>query len=463
MNRLILFPALCLSCIGAKGDNNKFEKPNILIILADDAGYGDFGFMGCKDTKTPNLDLLASDGRFFTDAHVAATVSSPSRAMLMTGRYGQRFGYEGNTSARGHGLPEDEQILPELLKQYGYSTACIGKWHLGDLPSQHPNKQGYDEFYGLIGGSRNYYYNSEKDDNPKNLHRHYQHNGTPQVFDGYITDELTQRAKQIIRESEHPFMMYLSYTAPHSPNQGKKEDMELFEDAPRQTYAAMLYALDRGVGEVVEELKRIGKYDNTIIFFLSDNGGASNGPVNTPLKGFKGNKFEGGHRVPFIVTWGAKLKSDEPFEGLTSSLDIFATVVDAVNIPKRALHKPIDGTSLLPYILDGKSGEPHKDLYWKKLDTRAHRYGDYKVIVAIGIDTVLYNLSTDIDEMVDLSEKEPAKLKQMLRRLDSWLKKKCIEPLWKERTPKQVANGLHKRLMKNEIKVSNDVWKTNGK
>lgn len=456
-NRCIFVPIFCLSCFVVKADEEKLERPNILIILADDAGYGDFGFMGCKDTRTPNIDKLAGDGRFFTDAHVAATVSSPSRAMLMTGRYGQRFGYECNTG-RGEGLPADEQILAALLKRYGYRTACIGKWHLGDLDFQHPNSKGFDEFYGLIGGSRSYYYDPAKSDRANNWSR-YEHNGAGLAFEGYFTDELTRRAVDYIEADDAaPFMMYLSYTAPHSPNQALDSDRAHFKGEPRDVYSAMLYALDRGVGELVESLKRSDKYDNTLIFFLSDNGGATtNNSSNTPLKGFKGNKFEGGHRTPFVVTLGTRFKDSEPFEGLTSSLDIFATVVDAVGIDTEDLHKSLDGVSLLPYIYGDKSGEPHKELYWRKMDSRAHRYGDYKVITTQGVDTVLYDLSTDLDEMKDLSDMEPAKLKQMLKRLDSWEERYCIDPLWIEDGWAPVTNDFHRRLMRNEIKTQSDL------
>ena len=437
------------------------NRPNILIILADDAGYADFGFMGAIDVKTPNIDKLASQGRFFTDAHVAATVSSPSRAMLMTGRYGQRFGYECNVSNIGEGLPVEEEILPALLKRNGYRTACIGKWHLGTLPEQHPNKKGFDTFYGLIGGSRPYFYNENTCDRD-GVQTQYQHNGKPLSFDGYFTDELTKRAKQVIAANNKPFMMYLSYTAPHSPNQATKKDLARFEGQPRQVYAAMMYALDRGVGEVVSELKRTGKYDNTLIFFLSDNGGSTtNNSSNLPLKGFKGNKFEGGQRVPFLVSWGNRFKGGQPFTGLTSSLDIFATVVDIIGIPKDQLHKPLDGVSLYPFLTGKKNGNPHDNLFWRKMDTRAVRSGDYKLIITRGVDSVMYNLNQGIDERKNIIRKEPQKAKALMRLLADWEKSCCISPHWIENGWQDITNGYHRRLMKNEIMTSSDLKKKN--
>ena len=287
----------------------------------------------------------------------------------------------------------------------------------------------------------------------------YQHNGTPVSFEGYFTDELTKRAKEVIaEESDQPFMLYLSYTAPHSPNQGAKEDLKRFEGNPRQTYAAMLYGLDRGVGEVLDLLEEKGEMENTLIFFMSDNGGATtNHSSNLPLKGFKGNKFEGGQRVPMIVAWGDRLQNKESFDGLTSSLDVFATVVDAADIKKKDLHKPIDGVSLLPYLMKGKKGNPHKTLFWRKMDSRAIRSGDYKLIITQGVDTVLYNIKDQLDETENILHQEPAKARKLMKQLARWEKDCCVEPTWIEEGWGPITNGIHKRLMHNEIKTADDM------
>ena len=438
--------------------NAQIKHPNILIILADDAGYADFGFMGSKEIETPHIDQLASEGRIFTDAHVAATVSSPSRAMLLTGRYGQRFGYECNIQ-RKDGLPEDEEILPALLKRHQYRTACIGKWHLGTHPFQHPNTKGFETFYGLIGGSRAYFYDSNGADKD-GRDTQYQQNGKPIPFEGYFTDELSRRAIQVIHESETPFMMYLSYTAPHSPNQATESDLQRFQGHPRQKLAAMMYGLDRGVGEIVNELKQTGKFDNTIIFFLSDNGGSTtNQSSNLPLKGFKGNKFEGGHRVPFFIVWGNRFKNNKPFTGVTSSLDIYATLTDILQIKKDELNKPIDGVSLLPYLAGKANGNPHETLFWRKMDSRAVRKGDYKLIMTQGVDTVLYNLRDGINEMENRIKQEPQKAAELIKLLAKWEQEVCIEPKWQEDEWRKITNGYHKRLMNNEIKTANDLRK----
>ena len=217
----------------SSGQEEEAQRPNILILLADDAGYADFGFMGATDIQTPNIDRLAAEGCIFTDAHVAATVSSPSRSMMLTGRYGQRYGYECNLDKPGDGLPDDEELLPALLKRYDYRTGCIGKWHLGSEPSQRPNAKGFDTFYGLLAGHRSYFYDPETSDKDGNLQQ-YQYNGRKLSFDGYFTDELASKAQQFVTESEQPFMLYMSFTAPHSPNEATEEDLARFEGQPRQ-------------------------------------------------------------------------------------------------------------------------------------------------------------------------------------------------------------------------------------
>lgn len=220
----------------------------------------------------------------------------------------------------------------------------------------------------------------------------------------------------------------------------------------------MMYALDRGVGKIVDELKAAGKFDNTIIFFLSDNGGSTtNQSSDLPLKGFKGNKFEGGQRVPFFVVWGDRFKRDQRFTRLTSSLDIFATVVDALDIPEEGLHKPIDGVSLLPYLSGEKSGNPHEALFWRKMDTRAIRSGSYKLIITRGVDSVLYNMDQDVEEMHDLLSSEPEKARELMEQLSEWEQACCKDPLWIEEGWAEITNGLHERLMKNKIRTAQDL------
>ena len=444
--------------IAEAADNKTTDKnPNILVILIDDAGYNDFGFMGSKEMQTPNIDALSDEGIVFTDAHVAATVSSPSRACLITGRYGHRFGYECNLSNRNNGLPLTEETIADVFKANGYRTAAIGKWHLGSKDELHPNRRGFDLFYGMKAGGRDYFYDEKKSDRPGD-ERNLLLNDRQVKFDNYLTDAFSEKAVEFINESSQPFMMYLSYNAVHTPMQATAEDLAKFEGHPRQKLAAMTYALDRGVGTVVRGLKESGKFDNTLIFFLSDNGGATtNQSSNYPLKGFKGNKFEGGQRVPFFVVWGDRFKRDQRFTGLTSSLDIFATVVDVLDIPEEGLHKLVDGVSLLPYLSGEKSGNPHEALFWRKMDTRAVRSGSYKLIITRGVDSVLYNMDQDVEEMHDLLSSEPEKAQELMEQLSEWEQTCCKDPLWIEEGWAEITNGLHERLMKNEIRTAQDL------
>lgn len=435
------------------------NQPNILVILVDDAGYNDFGFMGSKDMMTPNIDQLASQGVVLTDAHVAATVSSPSRACLITGRYGHRFGYECNPSDNDYGVSLDEQTIADVFKESGYRTAAIGKWHLGTLDKYHPNKRGFDYFYGMKAGGRDYFYDEKNSDRPGD-ERNILLNDKQVRFDGYLTDVFSEKAVEFIKNTDQPFMMYLAYNAVHTPMQATQEDLDRFSGHPRQKLAAMTWALDRGVGTVIQGLKETGKFDNTLIFFLSDNGGATiNNSSNYPLKGFKGNKFEGGHRVPYFIVWNGKIKSGIKFDGLASSLDIFATAIDAAGISKTK--NKLDGVSLIPYLSGKKKGNPHEILFWRKMDTRAIRMGDYKLIITHGVDSVLYHVKSDLEEMNNILDQEPEVYKHMAKRLKQWEDEECVEPLWTEKGWDKITNGYHQRLMHNEIKTADDLKKKN--
>lgn len=435
------------------------NQPNILVILVDDAGYNDFGFMGSKDMMTPNIDQLASQGVVLTDAHVAATVSSPSRACLITGRYGHRFGYECNPSDNDYGVSLDEQTIADVFKESGYRTAAIGKWHLGTLDKYHPNKRGFDFFYGMKAGGRDYFYDEKNSDRPGD-ERNILLNDKQVRFDGYLTDVFSEKAVEFIKNTDQPFMMYLAYNAVHTPMQATQEDLDRFSGHPRQKLAAMTWALDRGVGTVIQGLKETGKFDNTLIFFLSDNGGATiNNSSNYPLKGFKGNKFEGGHRVPYFIVWNGKIKSGIKFDGLASSLDIFATAIDAAGISKTK--NTLDGVSLIPYLSGKKKSNPHEILFWRKMDTRAIRMGDYKLIITHGVDSVLYHVKSDLEEMNNILDQEPEVYKRMAKRLKQWEDEECVEPLWTEKGWGKITNGYHQRLMHNEIKTADDLKKKN--
>ncbi len=447
---VILIGLIFASCTS----NIKPEKPNVIIVLADDAGYADFGFNGCKDLNTPNIDMLAKQGIVFSDAHVSSTVCCPSRAGLITGRYQQRYGNECNEGEGFFGLPKSELTLADRLKTVGYKTSAIGKWHLGHNEGYHPNDRGFDYFYGFLAGGRSYFpdkNNDRKGDTHAMLENH-EH----VLFEGYLTDVLGDKACNFIEENaEQPFFMYLAYNAVHTPMHATKKDLALFEGHPRQTLAAMTWALDRSVGSVVSKLKEKNLLDNTIIFFLSDNGGAHNNQSsNYPLNGFKGNEFEGGHRVPFFVYWKEKLSSGE-FDGLTSSLDIGATVCALAGISDDA-DLPLDGVNLIPFLSNEKAGEPHDKLFWRKDKMAAARIGNHKLVRVEGLNSTVYNLEKDLSEKENLANRIPDLKNQLETELKNW-EKDMIQPLWTEGHKwDTVTYMIHEDLMLNrKIRVKN--------
>ncbi len=439
---------LTTSC-DPKSDRSASQKPNVIILLADDAGYADFGFNGSEDIKTPNLDKLAGDGIVFTDAHVSASVCGPSRAGLITGRYQQRFGFECNPINDFSGLPANELTIASQLKQAGYTTAAFGKWHLGDEEDAKPNQRGFDYYWGFLSGGRSYFPGSNGD-RPGHI-QSIRENDEYTTFEGYLTDALGEKAAEFIAQnSEKPFFIYWAPNAPHTPMEAKEEDLAKFEGHPRQTYAAMMWALDRAVGRITKELEQQQLLDNTLIFFLSDNGGAHNNQSsNLPLKGFKGNKYEGGHRVAFFAHWPEKIKQGSRFGGLTSSLDIGATALDMAGISMDS-ERSLDGTSLVPFFSGEQTGNPHSQLFWRKDRMAAARIGSYKFIRIDSLGSRLYDLTNDLDEDEDLSVTHSDKLNAITDSLEAW-EKGLMDPTWYEPDDwNQVTWLIHQDLFNNQ-------------
>ncbi|PWE00306.1 sulfatase-like hydrolase/transferase [Marinilabilia rubra] len=461
------FIVLFFSSVGCQqSKQEKTDVPNVIVLLIDDAGYSDFGFAGSEDLKTPNIDELANNGIVFTDAHVTASVCGPSRAGLMTGRYQQRFGFECNPSHDFSGVDLNETTIAEAMKQAGYKTAAFGKWHLGDGEAYKPNARGFDYYWGFLSGGRHYFSNSEQD---KPGHSHsIRENDQFTNFEGYLTDRLGDKAVEFIdRNKENPFFMYWAPNAVHTPMEATQEDLDLFEGHPRQKLAAMTWALDRAVGQITDKLKREGLLDNTLIFFLSDNGGAHNNEsINYPLKGFKGNKYEGGIRVNFFMHWPKELKKGK-YNGLTSSLDIFATSV-AVAGSKIVTNKPLDGVNLLPFLKKKVEGNPHDELFWRKDKMAAMRYADYKMIRVEGLGYRLYNLKTNLSEDQDLTQAKPEVLNVMQQKVSNW-EEQIMRPLWTEgHTWDTITWMIHEDLYLNrEVRVANSKalksWKKESK
>lgn len=434
--------------------NTQTEKPNVIVILADDAGYADFGFMGSSDLETPNIDKLASAGVIFTDAHVSATVCSPSRAGLLTGRYQQRFGHECNIPPYNLGMDTSEVSIASAMKLKGYQTAVFGKWHLGENTQYQPNHRGFDEFYGFLEGGRSYFPH-EMNDRPGDPHE-IQHNGQHVDFTGYLTDVLGDKTVEYIdKQKDNPFFVYLSFNAVHTPMHATKEDLKRYEGHARQDLAAMTWAMDRAIGKVVDKLKKENLYENTVIFFLSDNGGAHNNQSSClPLKGWKGNKFEGGHRIPFVMSWPQKLKGGQKYHALTSALDIYATAYELAG-GKKSPGKMLDGTNLMPFVTGENTKVPHEQLFWRKEGMSAVREGDWKLIRVDGYGYRLYNLGEDLGETKDLHEKEIVQYQKMILALENW-EKGLMTPLWTEdKNWNKVTFEIHKALMENRKSTIN--------
>jgi len=444
---------LFLVHIGASGA----AKPNLMIILADDMGYGDMGFTGSQHLKTPNLDALAHSGVFCSQGYVASPVCSPSRAGLLTGRDPRRFGYEGNLnqSASNYatreellGLPPGEHTLGDHLKAAGYTTALIGKWHQGMGKGFHPNERGFDYFCGMLSGGHSYF--------PTRGKHSIERNGEPvQEFSSdYLTDFFTDEGLQWMKKEskgDKPWFIFMSYNAPHGPMHATEEDLKHFthiEDKKRRTYAAMMYALDRGVGRIRDWLKESGEDKDTLIVFFSDNGGAtSNASWNGPLSGVKGCLKEGGVRVPTIWSWPGTLPSDKRYNPPVSSLDILPTFLAAAGgnplpAPKPRSHEDkrnvnraskafgdYDGINLLPRLL-GKESGPRPTLFWRLQGQAAILDGNDKLIRLSHRPAQLFQPGMDPAESKDMSMEGQKRFLELFQSLAEWEAMLPTVPLW---------------------------------
>ncbi len=420
------------------------DRPNVLLIVADDLGYADVGFQGCKDIPTPHLDALAKASVHCTNGYVSHPFCSPTRAGIMTGRYQHRFGHENNPAYLPEdiksGLPLDQITLPEILKTAGYTTGMVGKWHLGAHPSLHPNKRGFDEFFGFIGGGHIYLPGAA---GGLEYNVPIQFNGESRPFKGYLTDMLGQEAAAFVNRhagKPQPWFLYLAFNAPHTPLSAPPELLEKFSsiaDPSRRSYAAMVFALDQAVGRTIAVLASTGQRENTLIFFVSDNGGPdlstkSSGKVadNTPLRGAKGQVYDGGIRVPFLISWPAKLKP-ATYAQPVISLDFMATAA-AVTGAKVPQDRVIDSVNLLPHLMGENLASPHANLFWRTNGpggNYAVREADFK-LVRIGKNAPeLYNLSTDIGESTNLAATNTAQVDKMVAALGEW-EKGTIPPVF---------------------------------
>jgi arylsulfatase A-like enzyme len=431
----------CRGLVREKVETKK--QPNIIVIVGDDMGYADISCHGCKDIATPNIDSIAQTGVRFTNGYVTCGVCSPTRAGLMTGRYQQRFGHEFNPgppregTRENVGLPLTEVTIANVLKSAGYATGIVGKWHLGEAPHFHPLKRGFDEYFGFLGGAHSYVDPGLGSANP--ILR-----GTePADEKEYLTDAFTREAVAFIeRHHDRPFFLYLTYNAVHAPLEAPQRHQNKFgniSDPKRQVYAGMMTAMDEGIGKVLGKLKVLGIEKDTLIFFVSDNGGPTGGNAsnNGPLRATKATLYEGGIRVPFMVKWPRRLRGGKIYKHPVISLDILPTAAAAAGAKPPEDHK-LDGVNLLPYLSGEKKTVPHEMLFWRTGQNHAIRKENWKLVTQ-GSETGLFDLSSDIGESRDLKAEKPDVVKQLQETFEKW-NSELAEPLWgRGTTPRETT------------------------
>lgn len=427
---LLSLSTLLTACADKKGPLDL--TPNVVLIMADDLGYGDLSCYGNTTIQTPNLDLLAANGVKFTDFHSNGAVCSPTRAALMTGKYQQRTGVSGVITAKSHrdvGLSLEETTMAEEFKKHGYHCGMFGKWHLGYDKAYNPTLQGFDEFVGFVSGNVDY-------------HAHIDQEGFLDWWkgaaieneSGYSTDLITEYGVDYIQKNDpgktgKPFFLYLPHEAPHGPYQ-KRIDKILREVGQAGTkpvntdsipfiYKEMVEVMDEGIGKIIQTLKATGQYENTILVFVSDNGANRYGS-NGGLKGYKGGPYEGGSRVPAIFSYPNQIKEGTVSQEVALSMDLLPTFLDFIG--QQASASQIDGISLKAHLLN-QTALPERDAFFAYKNRSFVRSGDWKLVRvenAEGNKKELYNLADDLAEQQDLSSEYPEIVDELLTKLESW-------------------------------------------
>lgn len=478
-----------LSSVGA--DRVPTRRPNVIVILADDLGYGDTGVYGSKIVKTPNIDALAADGVRFTQGYVTHPVCAPSRAAILTGRYQQRYGWEFNPVGRDRtgGVARTETFIGDVMKTAGYRTGIIGKWHLGEAAGYQPLDRGFDEFFGVTAGATAFIVDAQPGDEmhtPRGSEGSYRTTvndplpptATEQDRMAYVRERApVRRGRQVVQVKEYltdaftdeavrfidanrdrPFFLYVAHTAPHTPLQATKKYVDRYSHIPdkgQRVYAAMVSSLDDSVGAIRAKLKAEGLENNTLIVFLSDNGCAAyvgGACSNAPLAGHKGTHLEGGVRVPFIVAWPGRIPAGRVDQRLVSSLDIAPT---AAALAGAKLPKGSDGVDLMPYLAGGNQRTPNPNLFWRAGPNFAIRGGPWKMWIAnkadpseaasnaatitpdgthatvspLGQHVMLYDLSKDPQETTNVAAANPGIVQSLKARIEQWDKANA-PPQW---------------------------------
>lgn len=403
-------------------------RPNVVVILADDLGYADTGYRGSPDMVTPHIDSIARGGVQFSAGYTTAPVCGPSRAGLLSGIYQNRFGFEDNPGPYRLrkdvkiGIPKAVRTLPERMKALGYATGMVGKSHSGDEPEFHPNNSGFDEFFGFINGASNYRSDGQwgtRINQPSNpLYRGFEKTEEKD----YLTDAFGREAVSFIdRHHAEPFFLYIPFNAVHGPQQATNHDLEKFKavtDKKRRLALAMTWALDRNVGRILETLRRHGLEENTIVVFFSDNGGKpdDNGSRNTPLRGIKGQLWEGGIRVPFCLRWPARIKGGRTLGFPVIALDILPTVLAAAGGKHEG---DMDGIDLMPFVT-GETAPPKRTLHWRFNRAWAVRDREWKLIFDGAGESHLFRILEDIAETRDLRDQHPDVVQRLRAAHEGW-------------------------------------------
>ena len=424
----------CFRPVFADQEGSSGRRPNILLIVADDLGYAELGCHGNKEIPTPNIDSIATNGIRFTNAYVSCPVCSPTRAGLITGRYQQRFGHEQNPGpppkyAPNFGLPLSETTIASRLRAAGYVTGIVGKWHLGYGEGLRPMDRGFDEFFGMLAGGHPYL-PTKKPPSQGPIQR----GNDPVDEKEYLTDAFGREAEAFVdKHHEKPFFLFLSFNAVHNPLEVTDKYLKRFPnigDEKRRKFAGMLSAMDDAIGQVLGSLRKHQIEENTLIFFISDNGGptGANTARNDPLRAGKGQVYEGGIRVPFLVQYKGRLPGGKTNDKPVIALDIAPTSLAAAGAT--AADARFDGVDLMPYLTGKSDGAPHETLYWRYGPQWAIRKGDWKLLKMPKSNEVqLYNLKDDIGEGTDLAAQKPDKVKELQADFDKW-NAQLAQPLW---------------------------------
>lgn len=419
------------------------SRPNIVVIYADDLGIGDVGAYGAEDIPTPHIDSIAKAGVLCKQGYVTAPQCGPSRAGLLTGRYQQRFGFEFNFPIKQSfelGVPMEEIMIFTRMKKGGYRTGVVGKWHMGRGEGYCPWERDVDYFYGILNGTSNYFPPFDWAarylglDVPTDIHRNRD------IFEekesDYITDAFSRESVNFIhRNADRPFFLYVPFTAPHVPIQFRERHIERvshIQDKKRREYAALCVALDDAVGQILDALKKTGLWNNTLVFFISDNGASEHdGGSNAPFQGYKGSLWEGGIRVPYLVQWPTVLPAGKVYDLPVSTLDVVATAV-ALASPGVAVDPALDGTNLMPHLTGEEPVSPHEHLFYKQFawsDSWAVRHGVWMLVGRNESERFLYNLSLDPGETKNVAAQHPVLVEKLRKKWILW-REDTVDTTW---------------------------------